>query len=93
MEENPYRNGKLDGTRKRFYDTGMLQEEAEYQKDVLNGKVNRYNPDGILEETIFFRKGSQVEEHPEVLEQKEKEEEEKKDMQNRLTEEQLNKLI
>lgn len=79
--------------RRRFYDTGMLQEEAEYQKDVLNGKVNRYSPDGTLEETIYFRKGSQAEEHPEILEQKIKEEAEKNSKKNMLTQEELNKLI
>ena len=92
MEVNPYKAGKLNGTRSIYYETGVLHEQAEYQNDELHGKFTRYSPEGIEEETIFYRKGLQVEVHPEELEKQEKEEKEKPEVKL-LSDDDMDKLL
>ena len=56
MTEN-YINGKLEGTKKIFYDTGELAEEATYVKGDLHGPRKLYSEKGVVLEDLTYQEG------------------------------------
>jgi len=57
--EGNYVNGFEEGLWKYYYDTGTLQEEANYKKGKLNGRVKRFHPNGNIMVDGYFRMNAQ----------------------------------
>ena len=96
MEEKTFKDGKLDGVRKLYYDTGVLKQTEEYQNDILNGRIAIYSPDGSMEEEVFYRKGIKVEKEENVVRSREEEEKAKLEEAKKkegLTDEELSKIL
>lgn len=50
-----YRNGKLHGLRKVFYQSGKIAEEATYENGIKQGPYKKYSENGVvLEEATFL---------------------------------------
>jgi len=54
MAEEIYVNGKLDGIRKVFYDSGKPSDEMNYKNGVLNGKLFKYAENGQIISEEFY---------------------------------------
>ncbi len=52
-----YKNGKKHGTYKKFFPTGLTQEEGEYVDNLKEGIWKLYSPEGVLEEEGPFYHG------------------------------------
>ncbi len=52
-----YSKGKLNGTRKVFYASGAIAEEANYINDVKNGPYKKYTEKGIVLEESNYKNG------------------------------------
>lgn len=55
-----YKDGKLDGMQKEFYDNGKLQQETEFEAGVQNGVYRYYSDDGILRMEYTYKDGEKV---------------------------------
>ncbi|MEM1328609.1 MAG: hypothetical protein AAGI23_21820 [Bacteroidota bacterium] len=61
-ESYNYKNGKLDGIYRRWYDnTGELQMEAHYKDGELHGKMTQYNKAGGVIIEYVYENGMKVE--------------------------------
>jgi antitoxin component YwqK of YwqJK toxin-antitoxin module len=52
-----YKNGKLDGVRKVFYNSGRIAEETTYVNGVKNGAYKNYAENGVVLEESFYKNG------------------------------------
>ena len=94
IEEIPYKNGRINGVKKRFFENGSIAEEAQYTRDVLDGEVKIYSLDGRIIALKYFRKGEEIEKESvgKYREQLEKEKEEKSKIEY-LTEDEMKRLL
>ena len=84
----------VTGTRCRYFETGLLEEEAEYVRDVLNGFVTQYNSDGTVRVKREYKKGFPIEIEKEIRrDEKEDQEEKKEEVVEQLTQEELDRLL
>ena len=91
MEVTPYEHGKINGVKYRYFETGLLEEEAEYSKDVLNGFIIKYNSDGTVRLKQEYKKGFPIEKVAEIRSEIDQEiDEEKPDL---LSEEEMDRLL
>lgn len=56
-EERRYRNGKLDGARRKWYSNGQIKEEGSYSNGKENGRWTYYLESGKVE-TSYEIKGN-----------------------------------
>jgi antitoxin component YwqK of YwqJK toxin-antitoxin module len=56
-----YKNGKLDGLQKEYYDNGKIQQETEFKNGAQDGVYNYYSDDGILRMSYQYKNGEKVE--------------------------------
>ncbi len=59
-EESFYKNGKLDGTRKQFYDDGSIQLESIYVNGKRNGVEKYYDQEGNVTIEYEYNNGTRV---------------------------------
>jgi len=59
--EANYKDGKLDGISREYYDNGKLQQETEFKGGVQNGIYNYYSDDGFLRMSYTYKDGKKVE--------------------------------
>jgi antitoxin component YwqK of YwqJK toxin-antitoxin module len=52
-----YKNGKLEGLRKVFFENGAIAEETSYVNGIKNGPYKKYTEKGIVLEESNFSKG------------------------------------
>jgi antitoxin component YwqK of YwqJK toxin-antitoxin module len=52
-----YKNGKLEGIRKVFFEKGMIAEETSYLNGLKDGLYKKYTEKGIVLEESNFKKG------------------------------------
>ncbi|MDY0089049.1 MAG: hypothetical protein RBR78_01650 [Flavobacteriaceae bacterium] len=52
-----YKNGKLEGVRKVFYEGGAIAEEAVYKDGIKNGSYKKYSENGVVLEESNFKNG------------------------------------
>ena len=57
MSVEQYKDGKLTGTRKVFFESGSVAEEAGYKDGLRNGKYKKYTEKGILLEDSTYKNG------------------------------------
>jgi hypothetical protein len=53
----PYKNNKVEGLVKKYYENGALKEEAPYKKGKLEGLVKKYYESGAIQWEIPFING------------------------------------
>lgn len=58
VEEN--RNGKVHGSSKVYYDTGILMTECQYQEGLREGTAKTFYPSGALKEEGVFLHGEKT---------------------------------
>jgi len=59
-EESLYKNGKLDGVRKQFYDDGSIQLESVYVNGKRNGVEKYYDQEGNVTIEYEYNNGTRV---------------------------------
>jgi antitoxin component YwqK of YwqJK toxin-antitoxin module len=52
-----YKNGKLEGVRKVFYQSGKIAEETSYKNGIKEGNYKSYAENGIVLEESIYKKG------------------------------------
>lgn len=52
-----YVGGQKHGWEKKFYDSGQLAEEVEWNNNVKHGRWNQYFEDGVLKQLAFYSYG------------------------------------
>lgn len=60
-EEANYRNGKLDGERKLYYDDGKVQEEGNFKNGKRDGIAKWYDQQGSVTIQYTYKDGEKVE--------------------------------
>lgn len=55
-----YENGKLEGKREHWYETGKLWVQDFWREDILEGERKVWFSDGVLSEYGYFKRGSEV---------------------------------
>ena len=58
--ESYYKNGKLDGLQKQYYDNGKLQQETEFKDGLQDGVYNYYSDDGLLRMSYTYKNGEKI---------------------------------
>lgn len=56
--ETPYKNGKIEGIKRSYYETGVLSSEEPYTGDLLHGVAKHYYRSGRLKTEIPYDMGS-----------------------------------
>lgn len=59
--ESYYKDGKLNGIQKEFYDNSKLQQETEFKDGIQNGVYKYYSDDGVLRMSYLYKNGEKVE--------------------------------
>jgi antitoxin component YwqK of YwqJK toxin-antitoxin module len=59
--EASYKNGKMDGIQREYYDNGKLQQETEFKNGIQDGVYKYYSDDGILRMSYVYKNGEKVE--------------------------------
>ncbi|WP_187347464.1 toxin-antitoxin system YwqK family antitoxin [Flavobacterium piscinae] len=57
MNLENYKNGKLHGIKKVFYNTGLIAEESNYINGIKDGPYKKVAENGIVLEESFFKNG------------------------------------
>ena len=57
MNLENYKNGKLHGIKKVFYNTGLIAEETNYNNGIKDGPYKKVAENGIVLEESFFKNG------------------------------------
>jgi antitoxin component YwqK of YwqJK toxin-antitoxin module len=57
MTQEFYKNGKLNGSKKIYFPSGKIAEEANYVNNIREGKYKKYTEDGIALEESNYKKG------------------------------------
>jgi antitoxin component YwqK of YwqJK toxin-antitoxin module len=57
MNLENYKNGKLHGIKKVFYNTGLIAEESNYNSGIKDGPYKKVAENGIVLEESFFKNG------------------------------------
>ncbi|WP_264520676.1 toxin-antitoxin system YwqK family antitoxin [Flavobacterium sp. N1994] len=57
MTQEFYKNGKLEGIRKVFYQSGKIAEETSYKNGIKEGKYKSYAENGIVLEESIYKNG------------------------------------
>jgi antitoxin component YwqK of YwqJK toxin-antitoxin module len=52
-----YKNGKLEGVRKVFYNSGRIAEETTYKNGIKDGSYKNYAENGVILEESFYKNG------------------------------------
>lgn len=52
--ETPYKNGKINGVKKVYYESGQLSRETLFENGKTNGVVKSYYKSGQLEEEVTY---------------------------------------
>lgn len=56
-----FENGKREGIWQTFDSTGVLIQEKEFKKDLLNGEIRVYNKEGEVIKSILYKNNEMVE--------------------------------
>lgn len=57
MNLENYKNGKLDGVKKVFYNTGLIAEEVNYVEGIKNGPYKKVAENGVVLEETNYKNG------------------------------------
>ena len=58
--ESNYKDGKMDGIQREYYDNGKIQQETEFKNGVQEGIYKYYSDDGVLRMSYTYKNGEKV---------------------------------